>query len=81
MTCIQNVACLTADHVVIDFQRLPVYHQKLTTESYLYQDDIAELSEFTLCFWIKRNSFNLPNADYMVSIAYSGLYLLVALLD
>ena len=67
-----KVVFFIAYHFVLDLKRLPVYHQELTTEKYLYQDNIAEMSQFTLCFWIKMSSLDLPSRNYIVGIAYSG---------
>ena len=58
----------------LDLKRMPVYHQEQTIDKYLYQENIVEMSQFTLCFWIKRSSFNLPIDNYIVGIAYSGWY-------
>ena len=74
-------SCLTNGSFVSDLKRLPVYHQELTTENYLYQDGITGMSQFTLCFWIKRSSLTVPDNNYIVSLAHSGQYLLIDLLS
>ena len=54
---------------------LPVYVQKDSTDAYLYQDNLPELSEFTICFWLNRDKNSAPVDDYLVSLAVSGEYI------
>ena len=51
---------------------LPVYHQELTTDKYLYQSDLPEMSEMTVCFRLSMEDDARRTDDYLMSIARSG---------
>ena len=50
---------------------LSVYTQEDTVEKYLYQSDLPEMSEFTTCFWLKIDSNEIPQDQYILSLATS----------
>ena len=60
--------------VVEILPRLPVYHQDESINLYLYQSGLPEMSEFTVCFWLYRESNSLPSDMFVVSIAVEGLW-------
>ena len=51
---------------------LSVYTQEATVDKYLYQSDLPEMSEFTICFWLKMDSDEIPQNKYILSISTSG---------
>ena len=56
---------------------LQVYHQERTITKYLYQEDLPEMSEMSLCFWIKLESDDDNRKDdWLVNIAWSGTVIL-----
>ena len=51
---------------------LQVYHQNESTADYLHQTDLPELSQFTICLWLKRMGTPPPTSETIVSIYVAG---------
>ena len=53
-------------------RNLSVYTQEDTVEKYLYQSGLPEMTEFTICFWLKPDSDEVPQDQFILSLATKG---------
>ena len=69
------ISRFTLNNLMYTDRRLPVHVQALTTSNYLYQKNLPEMSEMTLCFQLKVENPNDRRDHFLVSIARSGMLL------
>ena len=61
-------------NVIFCMWLLQVYHQERTISKYLYQDGLPEMSEMSLCFWMKLEADDDDDRknDWLLSISCPG---------